>query len=207
MTDSDQLVFWRGEFGNAYSERNAAQAKAMANRRAMWRRILEVTDPAPASILEIGANVGLNLRALSEIADAELHAVEPNEKARDILQASGLLAADHVHDGSAAALPMGDGSVEFAFTCGVLIHISPDDLLPSCREIHRASSRFILCAEYFNPTPVEEEYRGHSGVLFKRDFGSFWLDNFTDLELVDYGFFWKRATGLDDLTWWLLRKS
>jgi pseudaminic acid biosynthesis-associated methylase len=103
-------------------------------------------------------------------------------------------------------LPLQDAAVEFSFTSGVLIHIAPDDLLASCAEIYRVSSRYIACAEYFNPTPVEIEYRGHSGVLFKRDFGGYWLDNFLDLELVDYGFLWRRATGLDDLTWWLFRK-
>ena len=97
-------------------------------------------------------------------------------------------------------------SVEFVFTIGVLIHIAPDDLLASCREMFRVSSQYVACAEYFNPTPVEIDYRGHRGVLFKRDFGAFWLDNFPELELVDYGFLWKRATGLDDLTWWLFCK-
>jgi spore coat polysaccharide biosynthesis protein SpsF len=33
------------------------------------------------------------------------------------------------------------------------------------------------------------------------------MDRFPDLQLVDYGFFWKRATGLDDATWWLFRKG
>jgi pseudaminic acid biosynthesis-associated methylase len=206
MAKNDQLKFWQGQFGDSYADRNVADAETLDQRKAMWTRMLAAMSPSPESILEVGANVGLNLRALSALLPAELNAVEPNAKARVILGESGALPAERIHSASSTGLPLDDGSVELTFTSGVLIHIAPDDLLPSCREMHRVSSRYIACAEYFNPTPVEIEYRGHSGVLFKRDFGAFWLDNFADLELVDYGFFWKRATGLDDLTWWVFRK-
>jgi len=206
MAMNDQLKFWQGQFGDTYADRNVADAETLDQRTAMWTRLLAAMSPPPGSILEVGANVGLNLRALKALLPAELSAVEPNEKARAILAESGALPVERIHNASSTNLPLDDGSVALAFTSGVLIHIAPDDLLPSCREIHRVSSNYIACAEYFNPTPVEIEYRGHSGVLFKRDFGAFWLDNFADLELVDYGFLWKRATGLDDLTWWVFRK-
>lgn len=206
MKDNEQVAFWRGAFGNGYIDRNNADAEALGARRLMWQRILSPLDRPPSSILEVGANIGLNLRALAELVPAELHAVEPNAKARTVLAGSGVLPAWRIHDGTAAALPLADRIVDLVFTSGVLIHIAPDDLLASCREIHRVSSRYVACIEYFNPVPVEIPYRGHSGFLFKRDFGSFWADHFPDLDLVDYGFFWKRATGLDDLTWWLFRK-
>ncbi|MCW5771392.1 MAG: methyltransferase domain-containing protein, partial [Rhodospirillaceae bacterium] len=200
------LAFWRGTFGDAYVDRNAADSEALGNRRAMWRRIFSPLAQPPRSILEVGANIGLNLRALAALVSSELYALEPNAKARAILAASGAVPPQRILDGTAAAIPLADGAVDMAFTSGVLIHIAPQDLADSCRELHRVAGRYIVCAEYFNPTPVEIEYRGHSGYLFKRDFGAFWLDSFDDLELVDYGFFWKRATGLDDLTWWLFRK-
>lgn len=34
----------------------------------------------------------------------------------------------------------------------------------------------------------------------------FWIFFANYLQLVDYGFFWRRATGLDNLTWWLVDK-
>ena len=49
--------------------------------------------------------------------------------------------------------------------------------------------------------------RRRTGLLFKRDFGALWMDRFHGLRIVDYGFFWKRATGLDNLTWWLFEKG
>lgn len=51
------------------------------------------------SILEVGANVGSNLHALRGLIGAELFAVEPNERARDIL----------IRDGAAPPATSGPG--------------------------------------------------------------------------------------------------
>ncbi|MBX9633924.1 MAG: hypothetical protein K2X44_02990, partial [Magnetospirillum sp.] len=125
----------------------------------------------------------------------------------EVVTDQGTLQAEHVVNAIATGIPLADGAVELAFSSGVLIHIHPDDLLQSCREIHRVSSRYVVCVEYFSDKPEEINYRGHTGVLFKRDFGSFWMDNFPDLQLLDYGFAWKRITGLDNLTWWIFEKK
>lgn len=203
-----QLDAWRGAFGDAYVERNDMSAGMLAARGAMWTRILQpVADAMPDSILEIGANIGINLAALKSLTAARLVALEPNAGARKLLKDDNIAAAADIHDGFASAIPLADGAVDMAFTSGVLIHISPDDLLASCREIHRVSARYIACIEYFSDTPQEIRYRNQEGLLFKRDFGEFWMSNFADLSLVDYGFFWRRATGLDNLTWWLFCKD
>ena len=204
---TDQLNLWISEFGDAYIARNEATAALLDPRRVMWRRILsDFGDNQPASTLEIGANVGLNLRVLGELTKSELWAVEPNAAARARLEADKVLAGERILEGTASRIPLPDGAVEFAFTSGVLIHIHPDQLTDSCTEIHRISSRYIAAIEYFSPDPTSVAYRGHDGQLFKCDFGGFWLDSFPDLTLVDYGFFWKRVTGLDNLTWWLFQK-
>lgn len=203
-----QLGIWRGEFGNGYTERNAPIAEHVAARTTMWARILEATtaDP-PASMLEVGANIGLNLRALTQLTEATLYAVEPNAKARTRLVDDAVMPSENAFDGTASALPFADRAVDLVFTSGVLIHIHPDDLPASVAEIHRVARRYIVCVEYFADQPETIPYRGHTEVLFKRDFGSFWLDGFPDLRVLDYGFFWKRLTGLDNLTWWLFEKG
>lgn len=206
MSTTAQVEFWRSSFGDDYVDRSQSDAGVMDSRVAMWRHLLASMVPPPASVLEVGANIGLNLRAIADLLPAELHAVEPNAKARALLAESGVMPAARILDGAGGNLPFDDGAVELAFTCGVLIHVAPTDLPDVCREIHRVSSRFVVCAEYFNAEPVEIPYRGHSGMLFKRDFGAFWMDGFADLRLVDYGFLWKRATGLDNLTWWIFEK-
>ena len=75
------------------------------------------------------------------------------------------------------------------------------------REIHRVSSKYVFCSEYFSPKAETISYRGETDLLFKNDFGSLYLDLFPDLRLVDYGFFWRRTTVMDDCTWWLFRKA
>lgn len=205
--ETEQLALWRGEFGARYIARNEPTPAALAMVTRMWARLLEpLAGRLPRSILEVGSNVGLNLRALRRLVEAELFAAEPNESARARLVADDVLPADHVLDAWAARLPLSNGAVDMSFTAGVLIHIAPDDLLASCREIHRVTSRFVGCVEYFSPNPEAIPYRGHEGQLFRRDFGRFWMENFRDLELVDCGFFWTGAGYIDDLTFWLFEK-
>ncbi len=94
------------------------------------------------------------------------------------------------------------------FTKGVLIHINPNQLPKVYELMYQKSSRYILIAEYYNQTPIEITYRGHSGKLFKRDFAGEMLTQFPDLSLVDYGFMYHGDTKFpqDDITWFLLEK-
>ncbi|HEX2653034.1 MAG TPA: pseudaminic acid biosynthesis-associated methylase [Xanthobacteraceae bacterium] len=202
-----QVEFWRGDFGNAYTNRNNLQPALARARVAMWSSILRHTvSSPPTSILEVGANIGINLRALKVLTGARLMALEPNDKARGILLEDEVVAADDVKAGIASKIAWPDAAADLVFTSGVLIHIHPDRLHPSMQEIHRCSARWILSIEYFADSPTEVSYRGNSEVLFKRDFGSEWLELFPSLRPVAYGFEWKRVTGLDNLTWWLFEK-
>jgi pseudaminic acid biosynthesis-associated methylase len=202
-----QLQFWRGDFGDTYIDRNSASVAHLRARVAMWAEIMATaTGAPPKSILEVGSNIGNNLRALRTLSAAKMHALEPNAQALEVLLKDKVVEADCALDGFAAGIPLADGAVDMAFTSGVLIHIHPDDLLASCREIHRVSAHYIACIEYFSDKPEMIPYRGHNDRLFKRDFGGFWMDNFADLRLLGYGFQWKRVTGLDNLTWWMFEK-
>ena len=202
-----QIDTWRGTFGDQYIGRNDAEPAVVRGKVLAWAEMLRpLTGQMPRSILEVGANIGLNLRALSQLSGAELFAIEPNAKARDRLVADKVVAAGNAYDGMASSIPVKDGAVELAFTSTVLIHVPPADLEKACREIHRVSSRYVLCNEYFAATPETIPYRGHSDLLFKRDFGSFWLDLFPDLRLLGYGFLWRRVADMDSTTWWLFEK-
>jgi pseudaminic acid biosynthesis-associated methylase len=205
--DTAQLQFWRSEFGNNYIGRNGASNVQLHARVSMWAKIMNCLggDP-PKSILEVGSNIGINLRALRALTGAEMFALEPNVEARRILVEDEVVPAANAIDGFAAGIPLTSGAVDMAFTSGVLIHIHPDDLLPSIREIHRVTRRYLVCIEYFSDKPEMIPYRGHDDRLFKRDFGGYYLDHFSDLRVVDYGFSWKRQTGLDNLTWWVFEK-
>ena len=206
MKNNKQLEFWRGEFGDLYIGRNTPEDVVYTSRVEMWKKILSVFPDLPSSILEVGSNIGNNLKILDQLLDVEIYALEPNAKARKTLKKNIEITEDKIFNGSAKDLPIDSSKIDLVFTSGVLIHIAPEDLQSSCAEIYRVSRRYILSIEYFNPTPIQIPYRGHDGVLFKRDFGSFWIENFPNLKVIDYGFFWKPQTGLDNLTWWLFQK-
>ena len=212
MTNQDletrQSKVWRSQFGDIYTERNEVLPNNLRSRIVLWSNILGIVgSPSPNSILEVGANLGINLLALKDLTSAELFAVEPNRLAREKLLEQQIMPATNVKNGLAHNLSFQDGSIDLVFTSGVLIHVHPDNLLRSCQEIYRIARRYVVCIEYFSDKPEEIKYRGVGDILFKRDFGSFWLDNFPDLTTLGYGFVWKRITGLDNLTWWVFEKT
>ena len=208
MSPVEQRRAWRGEFGDAYTARNVRTEESLASRTRFFTRVLGgLSLPPAAAVLEVGCNVGMNLEALTRTLPSRLFGVDLNEHALRTLTGTPALAGRaRVLAGEGQRLPFGDGSVDLAFTCGVLIHVHPDDLLEACREIVRVSRRYVLCAEYFSPRPEAIEYRGRTDLLFKRDFGGFYLDQWPELRLVDYGFLWKR-TEFDDLNWWLFERA
>jgi spore coat polysaccharide biosynthesis protein SpsF len=65
-----------------------------------------------------------------------------------------------------------------------------------------------LVCEYYNPSPVSIPYRGHTNKLFKRDFAGELMDRYPDLQLIDYGFVYRRDPSFpqDDVTWFLMEK-
>jgi pseudaminic acid biosynthesis-associated methylase len=209
---TDLVDTWSGAFGDAYQVRNASNWKSIKNRTRLFENVFEAMEKNqpgqyPSSILEVGAGVGDNLRAIDTIYErgripVKLFAIEPHEAARDCVRDVA-----EVMPGEIADLPYNDASVDLVFTSGVLIHTQPDELHRAMQEVHRVAKRWVLCIEYFNPTPDEVEYRGQKGMLFRRDWGSEWLDRFPDLKSIGYGFMWKRVTGLDNVTWWLFEKT
>jgi pseudaminic acid biosynthesis-associated methylase len=206
MTTSKQLAAWCGDFGDAYADRNPITPLSTSRKIRDWSRILDcMRGLPPTSILEVGANIGRNIAALRALTDAELFAVEPNARARGRLIAAGLLDADHVFDGTAEHLPFLDGAIDLVFTSGVLIHIAPDNLPAACSEIHRVARSYVLAIEYFSDEPQEKRYRGRQDMLYLRDYGTFWLDSFPDLRVLDFGFFWKHFSG-SNINWWLFAK-
>ncbi|MEO1609832.1 MAG: pseudaminic acid biosynthesis-associated methylase [Pseudomonadota bacterium] len=199
---TEQEKFWAGEFGCDYIERNNSEQTLLC-RVAVWARMLRSANGV-TSARELGCNIGLNLMAINRLCpDIALSAVEINEKAAK--QASSLNIAKIKHD--TILKPIKDEVVDLTFTCGVLIHVNPDNLIDVYNNLVQGSKRYVLVYEYYNPTPVSVTYRGHESKLFKRDFAGEIMDQF-GLKLVDYGFFYRRDnwTPQDDATWFLLEK-
>jgi pseudaminic acid biosynthesis-associated methylase len=202
---TEQEAFWAGEFGNSYVKRNVGD-HLIASNMALYSKIL-YRCPNANSLLEFGANIGLNLRAIRGLLPAmELNAIEINDEAVQELKAWGQL--NSIHHGSILEF-RSERTWDIALIAGVLIHINPDYLPQVYDLLFKASNRYIVLVEYYNPTPVEVPYRGHEGRLFKRDFAGELMDRHSSLKVVDYGFVWRRDPVFpqDDPTWFVLEKS
>lgn len=202
---TEQEAFWAGTFGDEYIERNQSQEYLAANLNFFSRALKQAGKPS--SILEFGANIGMNLRAIKLLfPNIEASGIELNETAAS--QLSEFLGADNVFNGSIFEYPV-TKTVDVSLIKGVLIHIHPEMLPLVYEKLYNASRKYILVCEYYNPSPVSIPYRGHSDRLFKRDFAGEMLDTYSDLRLVDYGFAYKRDTSFpqDDITWFLMEKK
>ena len=195
---SEQLDAWTGDIGGDYHSRN--HRAGLKQRIRLWAQILG--DIEPKSILEVGAGTGTNLVALGSITDAVLAAIEPSVAGANAL----CIARIPCYHGTAQAIPVATRGRDLVFTSGVLIHIPPDELDAALDEIYRVSSRYIACIEYFADEPETKMYHGRDNLLFKRDFGAYWLERSPDLEVVRTGFAWRTTTGLDNLTYWLFQR-
>jgi spore coat polysaccharide biosynthesis protein SpsF len=201
---TEQEAFWSGAFGDDYVDRNRGEVLA-AGRTHLFSNALRRAGPV-GSAVEFGPNIGLNLVALRRLLPAiDLAAVEINAKAVESLKR---MDGVEVHHGSILDRHV-TRTFELAFCSGVLIHIAPGALPTVYDNLHAASHRLILLAEYYNPAPVAIPYRGHAERLFKRDFAGEMLDRFPDLRLVDYGFQYHRDPNFpaDDLNWFLMEKN
>jgi len=204
-----QLEFWKSDFGVDYAARgrNRMSVENLQRLSRDWGKILSrALMPYPSSILEVGCNIGRNLAVLKQFVH-ECHGVEPNKKVCEIVQKDPLLSGITLHQADGFRLPYADQSIDLVFTSGVLIHVAPKDLGRITTEIHRVAKHYIVCIEYFSHVPETVSYHGRDGVLFKRDFGSLYLDGFPDLAALDYGFLWDRFDSSDNSNWWLFKKG
>lgn len=223
---TEQIKLWGNEFGTEYAERNALTEEFLRPRYLFWDNMLKnlyyAFKELPKDILEIGAGSGANLMSIrqvyrqarqpinedGDIDPQEAHviphnlfATEVNADAAQAMQYNvpgvKLLPYDKLHQFPNIA--------DLAFTSGVLIHTHPAQRLELMRNIYNASRRFIVCIEYFAPETRMIPYRGQDNALWLDDYGSLWLDNF-NVRVANYGFCWKKVTGLDNVTYWIFEK-
>ena len=201
---TEQEAFWAGDFGNEYIERNKNR-QLVASNIMMFAKMLEKAHNVE-SLIEFGSNIGLNLQALHHLLpETKLSAIEINPKAASILKESGFV---NVYNTSILDF-LPDAQRTLTFTKGVLIHINPDVLPYVYDKLYETSAKYILMCEYYDPNPVEINYRGHEGKLFKRDFAGEFMARFPDVALVDYGFFYHNDPRHDqeDMNWFLMEKK
>ena len=203
---TEQEQFWAGDFGNEYTDRNQGDL-LLASNTSLFAKIIDRTQPVQ-SLIELGANRGLNLQAIRQLLpQTKLAAVEINEAAVKKMQATFGDCVDVYQQSILNFSPT--TKYDFVLIKTVLIHINPNHLEKVYDLLYSTSSRYICIVEYYNPKPVEVVYRGHQGKLFKRDFAGEMMDKFPGLQLLDYGFVYHRDCQFpqDDMTWFLLEKT
>jgi len=202
---TEQERFWAGNFGNDYIARNDSKM-LLAGNLDLFSEIINKTKNVK-TVLELGANIGMNILAINNLLpNSKTSAVEINSKAFEQLKT--------ICTGEAYLTSILNMNVEmknqydFVFTKGVLIHINPEELNKVYEIMYNLSKKYICIVEYYNPTPIAIDYRGGKNKLFKRDFAGELLDKYSQLELVDYGFKYRRDNNYpqDDVSWFLLKK-
>lgn len=192
-------ALWSGTFGNEYTVRNEFD---YSPRRKFWGDIMYLTEAK--SVLEVGCNTGNNLECIVDYLPRRQNAwgVDVNYRAIDMAhvrhkEINCVLA-------SAYDLPFRDDYFDLVFTCGVLIHQTPDEVDIVMQEIIRTSAHYVLAVEYANDIFLEIPYRGNTGVLFKGPYGDIYEKKY-GLRMIKSGRLGKEE-GFDDTTWWLLSK-
>lgn len=214
MTDQEKL--WKGEFGDEYALRNRLTDDFVRPRMFFWentiKNLYHIGRGLPGNILEIGAGAGVNLHCINAIyknqiggpaaANFKLYATEVNEETAEAMQVN----VPDVTLIQPKDLGEYEGKMDFVFTAGVLIHVHPKHRINLMRQIYNASKKYIMCIEYFAPETRAIDYRGEKDALWLDDYGSLYLDNFP-LRVINYGFAWKKVTGLDNVTYWIFEKT
>lgn len=204
MYKTEQEKFWAEHFGNDYIGRNQS-GQLLASNLSFFSKALNRCGKIQ-SCIEFGANIGMNLKAIKLLyPEIILRGIEINENAANILKST--IGEDNVIVGSIFDKTF-EEKVDVSLIKGVLIHINPEMLSVVYERLYESSSKYVLIAEYYNPTPVSINYRGHSDKLFKRDFAGEFLEKYKGCKLIDYGFLYRGdpAFPQDDITWFLIEK-
>src|SRR6476646_5159320 len=117
ITEAERLEqLWSGSFGNDYVD---CRLEDYAERAGFWLPLIE--ELQPASVLEVGCNVGANLQWIAQrVPPARVVGVDVNSRALRLLEerAHGVRA---MH-APARDLPFADRSFDLVFTVGLLMH-------------------------------------------------------------------------------------
>ncbi len=199
-----QEKFWRDEYSSEYIKRN--QNFQLDSGVKAWSEMLKHADSIN-SVLELGCNIGRNQNILRHyLPSASKSIVEISPEAYSIVSSRYDL---HIAKNcSILEADFSGQTFDLVFTTGVLIHIAPENLLDHMEKMYNLSSRYVLMCEIFSRVPRTVNYKGSDDLLFTRDFGRYFLENFK-VRVIDYGFLWGYyydAAGFDDGTYWLFEK-
>jgi len=193
--ENKQSDFWSGDFGKDYNQRNTFNEKEWDNFYLQTWGVTKIEMnsrfigqlPKDIKILEVGANIGMQLRGLQKMGFTNLYGIELQQDAveKSKQQTNGI----NIIQGSGYDIPFKDGYFDLVFTAGVLIHIAPENHKKIMSEMVRCSKKYIWGFEYFSEQIVDINYRGNNGFLWKADFAKIFQENHSELKEVKREFF------------------
>jgi pseudaminic acid biosynthesis-associated methylase len=200
-----QERFWRDIYAKEYIKRN--NSFDLDSGIKAWSEMVKNLEPI-SSILECGCNIGRNIAVLNHLfPSAQKSIIEISPDAFELVTSTYNF-SNPLNCAISEADFQGD-QFDLVFTAGVLIHISPENLLLNLRKIYSFSKKYVIFCEMFSRTPKTVTYRGEDDLLFTRDYGRFFLENFA-VRVVDYGFLWGHyydSAGFDDAHFWVFEKT
>lgn len=186
---SEQERSWSGKIGAAYTDRNTLSAEGLdtvysqnfgrTRTELNWQFVGSL--PRYLRILEVGCNIGMQLRHLRAMGFYNLWGIELQQYALDRLCVSGV----EVCQGSVTALPYPDEDFELVYTSGLLIHIPPDDLPQAMSEILRCTKQWVWGFEYYSQTLREISHRSWKDMLWEGDYPRMFIEMLPSLEVKD----------------------
>ena len=202
---NQQENFWKNEITQSYVTDNSRFDEILG--QTAWKRMLTKVDTEGiTSYLDCGSNIGRNIAVLKKILPlSNSNIIEIAELPFRICTTTFEIKDSFLGSIKDARFKK---QFELVFSMGVLIHVHPDELLETMRNMFNLSSRYIILGEYFSRTPIMMNYRGEEDKLFKMDFGRYFVENF-DCSVIDYGFLWGNEfddAGFDDITYWVFEK-
>ena len=137
---TEQEKFWAGDFGDEYIGRNKSEEYLASNLNFFSKAFNQLGQPK--SIIEFGANIGMNLRAIKLLFPTiDLFGIEINKNAADEL--AKFIGKENVFNGSIFEFEA-THKCDVSLIKGVLIHINPDMLSLVYEKLYTASNKYIL---------------------------------------------------------------
>jgi pseudaminic acid biosynthesis-associated methylase len=195
MATNEQINFWQGDFGKAYTLRNSRSQQDWdqfhldtwgITKIDMYKQFIPhlLKD---SRILEVGSNTGMQLAGLQRLGFKQLYGIEIQADAVELSKKHVEYA--NIINASGFDIPYKDNYFDMVFTSGVLIHIAPENLKAIMTEMVRCSRKYILGFEYYAKELQNINYRGNEGFLWKADYCQLFLNYFPQLSLVKKEFY------------------
>jgi pseudaminic acid biosynthesis-associated methylase len=186
-----QAKRWDGEFGRQYTDRHPETVEGFNKLRkneqygttqlALFKDHFGELD-RDLRILEVGTNIGIQLRMLCELGFHRLYGIDVQryalEKCVNHNTEFGIAQADALH------LPFSDDSFDLVFTNETLVMIPPEHIETAMQEIIRCSRKWIWGLEHYADEYTEIEYRGRDRMLWKANFPAIYSEQHDGLELI-----------------------